>query len=231
MLLVLGFSSALFAADTDTLTFDITVEPAMDIWFVQPLLEGYKGVFGSDSPVGEAGIYISDGGATETSALNIWASAISYADENDIERAIVAAYSDGNTLPDPQVDMFKVDANVNVLVTIESDFAGWLNAPTLLRVSSDEEEIQGIGDWSTDLAVIGNEVEQVNNSLYNTIIDYHNEAVEQSDSFEILFGDDYICHGPLEFHLNGALWLPKVSMIAADEYQTDVVITVAALDD
>jgi hypothetical protein len=37
-----------------------------------------------------------------------------------------------------------------------------------------------------------------------------------------------LCHGPIDFHLNGALWMPKASQVAAGDYEAEVIVTVAA---
>ncbi|MFW5986192.1 MAG: hypothetical protein ACOCQH_02405 [Halanaerobiales bacterium] len=231
--LVMGISAVSFASSTDVTAdvgVNVTVAPYYDVWFV-PDAEGYKGLFGNDEvPIDQPGIYISDGQATVNSVLGIWEDAIDSAEANGIETGeVYQEYFVEGQLDDPQVELFRVDANTMVDVTLSSDFEGWMNAPTLFRVSSDEDEINGIGDWATDLAVIGNTVQTVANEDYNGLLNAHNAALEElNDTFTLDFAEELLCHGPLEFHLNGALWLPKASQVAADEYDTTVTVTVAA---
>ncbi|MFP4661299.1 MAG: hypothetical protein ACLFPF_03835 [Halanaerobiales bacterium] len=233
--LVLGMGSVVMAQDSASADVDVnvTISEYYDVWFDTP--DTYKGLFGvgddeydgNQIDIGEAGIYISDGKATRVCAVDYWAAG------GATDDMVVEEFYDEGQLDDPQVELFKVDANTVVDVTLSSDFDGWLNAPTLFRVSSSgtDERINGIGDWEDDLAVIGNEVAQVDNEDFHDIIDAHNDGLEGLDpTFTIDFADTYICHGPLEFHVNGALWLPKISQVAADEYSTELVVTVAASD-
>lgn len=229
--LVFSMGSMVMAASTEVVTdvdVNITITEYFDAWFDTP--DHYQGLFGvgnsGEVPIGEAGIYISDGQATVNSALGIWNSA------GATSAMVHGEFFNKGQLDNPQVEMFKVDANTMVDVTLSSTWDNWLNAPTLFRVSSSDSDdrINGFGNWNDDLAVIGNDVEPVNNSEYQAIVDAHNTAVNNdlNPTFTLDFGDELICNGPLEFHLNGALWLPKISQVAAGDYSTDVVITVAA---
>jgi hypothetical protein len=231
LLLVMGLSAWGLAADTDSLNFSVTVAPYYEIWFDTPA--NYLGLFGNTTyPIGQPGIYISDGGATVTSVTGIWSSAIAAAQINGITSGqVYQDYFQQGQIDDPQVELFKVDANTEVDVTLSADFTGWMNAPTLFRVSSSETEptINGYGTWATDLAVVGNTVVNVNNPAYNPLLDAHNTALAGlDDTFTLDFGDDLLCHGPLEFQVNGALWMPKASQVAAGDYSAEVIVTVAA---
>ncbi|MFW6269232.1 MAG: hypothetical protein ACOC4G_04035 [Bacillota bacterium] len=235
---VLSMSAGILADSVSTdaeVDVEITISEYFDVWFDTP--DNYKGLFGQhddsfSEEIGEPGIYVSDGNATKNSVLNIWDTAINTATNAGIDSGMVnEAYFAEGQIDDPMVELFKVDANTVVDVTLGADFDDWMNAPTLFRVSSDvdEETINGYGDWHDDLALVGNEVAHVNNEAYNDLIDDHNDAVaDLNDTFTLDFAEELLCNGPLDFHLNGAFWLPKISQVAADEYSTDVIVTVAA---
>jgi hypothetical protein len=232
MLLVMGVSAVGLAQnDSDNVGVNVTVAPYYEIWFATP--GNYLGLFGNTTyPIGQPGIYISDGGTTRNSVLSTWSAAIAAAQSNGINSGqVYQDYFDEGQIGDPQVELFKVDANTQVDVTLSADFAGWMNAPTLFRVSSDEDEptINGYGDWATDLAVVGNTVSHVNNGDYNDLLDEHNDALAGlNDTFTLDFADELLCSGPIDFHLNGALWMPKASQVAAGDYDATVIVTVAA---
>ncbi len=208
-------------------TAGVTVEvmPMMDIWYDSP--GTYDGLFGSISGGGELdlgpGIYISDGTATNNSAVNLWGAAGATLGD------ILTDYNPGEVTK--YVEMFKVEANTLVEVTLTADFSNWMNTPTFFRVSSDANGIKGIGSWGDELA------RYVNSGLtykaetpqeYKDIIDIHN-ALSPDNTFEIDFAN-YLCEGPLEFHVNAGLWLLKFGQVAADEYTADVTVTVAAVN-
>jgi len=146
---------------------------------------------------GKPGVYISDGGATKDKALDHWGS--------DLE--VVA---EEGQLPNPHVAFFQVLANTDVDISIHSDFGGWLKSPTLFIVSSDEDDINGIGSWQDNLAMIGNETGE----------DYEN-------SFPVDYGT-FNEKGRLDFHVNGAIWIQEIAQQAADTYTTEIQVTVAA---
>ncbi|RAK10620.1 hypothetical protein C8C77_10411 [Halanaerobium saccharolyticum] len=232
MLLVMGVSAVGLAADAEAdVDVMVTVDPYYDVWFDTP--GSYKGLFGNTMhPIGQPGIYISDGQATVNSVTGIWSNAIAAAVNSGVTSGqVYQDYFDEGQLGDPQVELFKVDANTIVDVTLSADFTGWMNAPTLFRVSSDDDNnyINGYGDWATDLAVVGNTVNPVFNGDYNDLLNEHNMAVEGlDDTFTLDFAEELLCHGPIDFHLNGALWMPKASQVAAGDYEATVIVTVAA---
>ncbi len=232
MLLVMGVSAVGLAQnDSDNVGVNVTVAPYYEIWFDTPA--SYKGLFGNtNTPIGQPGIYISDGQATVNSVMGIWSNAISQAVSDGITTGqVYQDYFDEGQLGDPQVELFKVDANTIVDVTLSADFTGWMNAPTLFRVSSDDNNnyINGYGDWADDLALVGNTVSPVNNGNYNDTLAAHNTAVAGlNDTFTLDFADQLLCSGPIDFHLNGALWMPKASQVAAGDYEAEVIVTVAA---
>jgi len=233
MLLVMGVSAVGLAASHEEAEVDVnvTVEPYYDVWFDTPA--NYYGVFGDiNTPIGQPGIYISDGQATVNSVTGIWSSALAAAVSNGISSGqVYQDYFQEGQIGDPRVELFKVDANTMVDVTLSADFTGWMNAPTLFRVSSDATEptINGYGNWATDLALVGNTVQNVNNADYNPLLDAHNTAVAGlDDTFTLDFAEELLCHGPIDFHLNGALWMPKASQVAAGDYEATVIVTVAA---
>ncbi|RAK10616.1 hypothetical protein C8C77_10415 [Halanaerobium saccharolyticum] len=233
MLLVAGFSAVGLAASPAVaeVIVNVTVEPYYDVWFDTPDI--YKGLFGNENtPIGQPGIYISDGNTTRNSVLDIWDSAIAYAENNGISSGeVYEAYFEEGQGASPQVELFKVDANTTVDVTLSADFTGWMDAPTIFRVSSDQDtdQINGYGDWATDLALVGNTGLTANNPLYQPLLDEHNTAAAGlDDTFTLDFADELLCYGPIDFHLNGALWMPKVSQVAAGDYEAIVIVTVAA---
>ncbi|SIR53128.1 hypothetical protein [Halanaerobium kushneri] len=233
LLFVMSISGVIIAAEANV-GVNVTVSPYMDVWFV-PADESdpdYLGLFGNDAlEIGEPGIYISDGNATKNSVLSIWDPVKTAAETDGITSFLVLQdYFSQGQLPAPQVEKFKVDANTNVNVTLSANFDDWMNAPTIFRVSSDDTDINGIGDWATDLALVGNTVDMVSNAVYNPALTAHNNAVTGlNDTFSLDFANTYLCHGPLEFHLNGALWIPKASQVAADDYSATVIVTVSAV--
>jgi hypothetical protein len=236
LFLVMGLSAWGLAADTDSLNFSVTVAPYYEIEFDTPA--NYKGLFAQHEAsfsemIGKPGIYVSDGGVTRDFAIDVfWAPAIVSAQANGINSGVLnAPYFAEGQINDPMVELFKVDANTMVDVTLSADWSGWMNAPTILRVSSDEDEatINGYGDWDTELAVVGNTVNNVFNADYNDLLDDHNTALAGlNDTFTLDFAEELLCHGPIDFHLNGALWMPKASQVAAGEYSAEVTVTIAA---
>ena len=232
MLLIMSFSAVGLAAEAEAdVDVMVTVEPYYDVWFATPI--NYYGLFGDiNTPIGQPGIYISDGQATVDSVTGIWSSALAATVSNGISSGqVYQDYFQEGQIGDPRVELFKVDANTMVDVTLSADFTGWMNAPTLFRVSSDADEptINGYGDWATDLALVGNTVNHVNNGDYNALLDAHNTAAAGlDDTFTLDFAEELLCHGPIDFHLNGALWMPKASQVAAGDYEATVIITVAA---
>ncbi|MFP4020921.1 MAG: hypothetical protein ACLFUK_04885 [Halanaerobium sp.] len=223
-----GLAAAPAVAEVEV---NVTVEPYFEVWFDTP--EIYKGLFGNENTaIGQPGIYISDGNTTRNSVLEIWDSAIISAENNGISSGeVYGDYFDEGQGDSPQVELFKVDANTKVNVNLSADFSDWMNAPTIFRVSSDQDsnDINGYGDWATDLALVGNTDLTANNPLYQSLLDEHNTAVAGlNDTFTLDFADELLCYGPLDFHLNGALWLPKTSQVAAGDYKTIVIVTVSA---
>lgn len=196
---------------------------------------------GTDSNIGKPGLYISDGmGFTAPYVkTDLWAD------------VLAAAPSPGDYSYDPETisfgsgvegaEAFSIDANTKVKVTLSSDFVGWMNAPTLLMVHSSAnwdggkyipaEEWNGIGNWDEYLAYIANHVDDPVNAQYQGMVTAHNALVNDGkDSFILDFPEDYICHGPLDFTIDGALLIPKASQVASGDYETTVNITVAAVE-
>ncbi|RCW52332.1 hypothetical protein [Halanaerobium sp. ST460_2HS_T2] len=224
MLLVLSLSAVGMAyeygKDGDqgaTVGVGVTVLPYMDVWYDSPV--DYDGLFAGDIE-GMPGIYISDGTATNTSALNLWGPAGAVAGD------IITAYNPGESTK--YVEMFKVEANTHVEVMLEVDWTNWMNTPTFFRVSSDENDIKGIGDWADELARVRNTptYKPETPQEFKDIIDSHN-GTDLDNSFDVDFAD-YLCEGPLEFHVNAGLWLLKIGQVLADDYSADVTVTVAA---
>jgi hypothetical protein len=244
VLLIMGMSPAVLAvngsvSDNQDITVEISEYYAVE--FLPHGIDKYGndivGLFGEGQAgfelLGAPGIYVSDGSSTKNRIKSLWSAAIAVAPEAVVDPDDYYMYAAG-TSPNT-VDVFTVDANTEVEVTLSSDFLGWLNAPTILRVSSSENDpsyIHGIGNWSDQLAEIRNLVSYVPNSDYDAMIDQHN-ALSLDPSFVLDFtdtdfeNDKYLCYGPIEFHVNAAIWLPKVSMAAAGEYTTNIVVTVA----
>ncbi|MFW6381093.1 MAG: hypothetical protein ACOCZ3_00995, partial [Bacillota bacterium] len=177
------------------------------------------------------GIYINDGQSTVNSVMDSWWKQAIGPLNPGLQPEVLNVYNEEDGDPHQLVELFKVDANTDVEVILTANWGDWMNTPTLFRVSSDEEDINGIGDWSEDLAVVSNQVNQVENEDYHQIINTHNSLERESDSFFLNFkSEDLICQGPFEFHLNVALWLLKISQVAAGDYQVEAVVTVMAVN-
>ena len=196
---------------------------------------------GTDSGIGKPGLYISDGmGYTAPYVkTDLWADVLAAAPvppdyDYDPETISFGSGVEG-------AEAFSIDANTKVKVTLSSDWSGWMNTPTLLMVHSSanwdggnfisEDEWNGILDWDQYLAYIANHVDDPANTQYQGMIDKHNELVNDgNDGFYLDFPNDYLCHGPLDFTIDGALLIPKASQVASGDYQTTVNITVAAAE-
>ena len=202
--------------------------------------DAWKGLFGrgTDQGIGAPGLYITDGQISSTDITDptdgIWKDVLA-ASPNDY------SYDPADILFNPGdegAEVFSVDANTKVKVTISADWDQpdkWLNAPTLLMVYSDANwgggdhvDFNGIGSFNNMLAYLANPVSTPNNEDYKLMIEKHNDLLDDNREFFVLdFPNDYLCQGPLDFTINGALLIPKISQVAAGDYLTTVSITVA----
>lgn len=181
----------------------------------------------SPTLTGEAGLYISDGNATKNFAKNVWSLP---------ESAVVQPYSSEGTLdnfPDTRVAKFYVDANTDVNVTLSAtDWSLWANTPTLFRVSSGPHTnmtYKPYGpNWNTTYAVIYNTVYGgvvPDTNIFKPELEAHNALIDDP-TFLVGFRQS---EGPFEFHINGALWLPKIGQVEGDKtYEVELVVTIDA---
>ena len=133
---------------------------------------------------------------------------------------------------------FVVDMNTPVNIEMEVDWSNWAKVPTAFRISSDESLSfgglggNGMGSWATDLAMVTNVPELVAADVgllnFTQSSSFSNRPTMKM--FET-FGEDgaFICEGPFEFHVNSAVYLPKVgSLLAGEEYTADITLTVSS---
>lgn len=223
---------------TDSTTTTLTVSPYATIEFFDSNL--YQGLF-PEALEGMAGLYVSDGNATKNAANLIWGydDGSGYVGGNLMESGSVVYNLDPtNNFVDP----FVVDMNTPILIDMEVDWTEWAEIPTLFRISSDEELSysgvggNGIGNWAANLAMVTN-VELLNGAGVNlrTFVQDAGFTAAAAD-YKVMdifstFGEEgaFICQGPFEFHLNGAVYLPKVgSLLAGEEYTAEITLTVQA---
>ena len=232
-ILLVFAASSVGLANQNEVTFDVEMYiPAyFEIGTIDANGVPFNRLF-ADTPTGisgEPGLYISDGNATRTFAKDVWG-----LDESDV----VTPYSDDGTLDGadgPRVAKFYVDANTAVSVTLSApDWSGWANTPTLFRISSGPHPNLTFApygpSWDTTYAEIYNTVYGGNvpqDSPFKTEFENHN-ALSDEPSFTVEFRES---EGPFEFHINGAMWLPKIGQVAGDTtYDVELVVTVEQLD-
>jgi len=255
--LVLVFSSIALASDCDSLCGDSTdmkvkINGYCEAFFDTPA--GWSRLFGNgmDLGIGEPGVYISNGKVTKDDVFEVgglWEDVLA-----EVPAYYASYFDSANMLFDASTgdegsELFSIDANTSVNVTISSDWndAGkWLNTPTLLMIYSvddldkfgnykpeglTDENWNGIGiDWN-QFAYIANEIDPLpTNTEFTALITKHNE-IEDNPMFNLDFPNNYMCHGPLDFIITGALLIPKVSQVAAAEYNATVYITVDAANE
>lgn len=234
LVLVLAFGSMALASDEAQFPITLSIDPYMAVYNVtnDPAMEHIKGLFGGgESLSGEPGIYISDGGATGNYANSLVSTGV-------WDGTWDLWYTESTLRRDSEyvahVEKFAIQANTDVEVTFESNFVGWPNIPTFFRISSSsvigeegdhaEGFGRGRGAWGTDVAVIGNDLND--GGIYASLYAAHNDHFDQEDRFDV----DFIqCTGPVLYHINGGLLIPKADAVEArDDYQTILVVTVAA---
>lgn len=254
--LVLVFSSIALATNCDPLCGDSTdlkvkINENCKAFFDTPA--EWSGLFGNgdDAGIGEPGVYISNGKVTKDDVVGtggLWETVLTH-----VPAYYSSYFTEANMIFDPATgdegsELFSIDANTNVNVTISSDWDDadkWLDTPTLLMVYSVEdlskfgadipdgltdENWNGIGtDWMM-YAYIANAVGLPFNGEFTNLIEAHNDIVD-SPTFNLDFPTDYMCHGPLDFIITGALLIPKASQVAAENYEATIYITVDAADE
>jgi len=239
--LVFSMSGIGMAAEV-TKDMKILIDCYSDVQFNTP--SQWEGLFGGgdDLDFGAPGLYISDGiegtgGGTEGKVLELW------------DDVLTEANSIGDYSYSPSIvfgsgvegsELFSVDANCKVDVTLSADWTNWVDTPTLLLVHSDSswdggtfmDNFNGILEWGQWLAWIKNPVDYPPaNADYDEVIRLHNEEVLENDTFTLDFIEDYHCKGPIDFTIDGALLIPKISQTRAGEHSAVVKITVGASED
>ncbi len=240
LVLLLSFGNAAMAAShqDDYAEFDVTLSVA-DYVAVENITDDVPyitGLFGGgDELSGEPGIYVSDGSATLNYAQNISA----WNDDFDWDYQYMGEWDRTNPEYEGTVEKFKIQANTHVLATLEwTDQDGWPNLPTIFRISSstdmgtdglmDESDRRGRGrgDWGDDLAVVANTLDV--GGEYEDLHQAHNDNVANAESsIHVAFEQS---GGPVLFHINSALLIPKSDSVESGDYDTTLRVTVAAAD-
>ena len=218
---------------SDTTTATLTVCPYATIEFFDN--DYYNGLF-PEALEGMAGLYVSDGNATRNAANSIWG----YDDGSGYTPGVMDSGSAIYNLSPTNnfVDPFVVDMNTPIYIDMAVNWDNWAKVPTLFRVSSDSSISygglggNGIGSWGTNLAMVTNVNELVNEGA-NLLSFAQSSAFSSFGTMKMFdtFGEDgaFVCEGPFEFHLNAAVYLPKVgSIVAGEEYTADITMTVSA---
>lgn len=241
LVLLLGLGSTVLAEevnifDTDSTTATLEIAPYATIEFFEN--ENYNGLF-PEALEGMKGLYVSDGNATRVAAQGIWG-------YDDGSGYVAGVMDSGSTIYDLNPDNnfvapFVVDMNTPVNIDMEVDWENWAKVPTLFRVSSDEELSygglggNGIGTWGENLAMVTNvtelTAEGANLMNFAQASDFSNSGTMEMFNN---FGEDdaYVCEGPFEFHLNSAVYLPKVgSVVAGEEYSAEITLTISEAPD
>lgn len=234
--LVFSMSGFGIASDSDSQPFSVKVNPYMTVAFNTPV--EWAGLFGNgqDINLGKPAIYISNGlEATAGKVEEIWEDVLLASPGDYMYTPTEISFAPGVE----GAELFSVDANCLVDVTLSADWdtsGTWVDAPSLLLVHSDSSwnggtylsSFNGIMTWYDFLAYIGNQVSDPANTAYQDMIDEHNSIGTTNDTFTLDFVNDYKCKGPIDFTIDGALLIPKVSQAPAGTYEAEVTITVAA---
>ncbi|MFW6025168.1 MAG: hypothetical protein ACOCRX_02390 [Candidatus Woesearchaeota archaeon] len=229
--LAVGGDDSIYDSTTTQATLEVC--PYATIEFFENEL--YNGLF-PEPLEGMSGLYVSDGKATRTAANGIWGRMVNGSYVAGVEDAGSAIYDlDSNN---NFVAPFVVDMNTPININMEVDWENWAKVPTLFRVSSDESLSygglggNGIEAWEENLAMMTNVNELIAEDA-NLLSFAQSSGFSNYGNMEKFnnFGEDgeWICEGPFEFHLNSAVYLPKVgSVLAGEEYSADITLTVSA---
>ena len=238
--LLLAFGSAGMAdsVQEDSADFDVTlsVAPYVAVENITEELDHIHGLFGGGYELsGEPGVYVSDGSATDTyvKGIDAWNA------DFDWDYQYMGEWNRNSDDYEGMVEKFKIQANTDVTATLEwtlDSQEDWPNLPTIFRISSStdmgtdgwmddyDRRGQGRGDWSDVHAVVANRLDV--QGAYEDLHQRHNDEVAREQAtFPVAFDES---GGPVLFHINSALLIPKADSVQADDYTTTLQVTVAA---